>query len=148
MVIMRAVSILIIMAFILASFSVAAYADGIAILRQGILGAGTGAIATAATGGKGDRVWKGALIGAGVNVIGGALLDVLTGERVGTVTYAQPAQQVVYVQRAEPAIVQYQTRRPRTNSAQRRIYRQGFMNGYDRGYQNGYLDAQCDIYGY
>ncbi len=145
---MRAISILVMMAFILASFSVAAYADGIAILRQGLLGAGTGAIATAATGGKGDRVWKGALIGAGVNVVGGALLDVLTGERVGTVAYAQPAQQIVYVQQAQPAMIRYQRPRPRADSVQRRIYRQGLRDGYDRGYQNGYADAQYDIYGY
>ena len=145
---MRSVSVLVMIVFILASFSAAAYADGIAILRQGLLGAGTGAIATAATGGKGDHVWKGALIGAGVNVVGGALLDVLTGERVGTVAYAQPSQQVVYVQQAQPAIIQYQARRPRANSVQRRIYRQGFRDGYDRGYQNGYADAQYDIYGY
>ncbi|MBI2095042.1 MAG: hypothetical protein HYT89_02620 [Candidatus Omnitrophica bacterium] len=46
------------------------------ILKQGLLGAGTGAIAASASGGKAG---KGALIGAGTNVIGGALLDSLMG---------------------------------------------------------------------
>ena len=46
------------------------------ILKQGLLGAGVGAISAGASGGKAG---KGALIGAGTNVIGGALLDSLTG---------------------------------------------------------------------
>src|SRR5258706_515035 len=46
------------------------------ILKQGLLGAGTGAIASGASGGNAG---KGALIGAGTNVIGGALLDTLMG---------------------------------------------------------------------
>ena len=45
------------------------------ILKQGLLGAGTGAIASSASGGNAG---KGALIGAGTNIIGGALLDTLT----------------------------------------------------------------------
>lgn len=66
------------------------------ILKQGLLGAGTGAIASSASGGNAG---KGALIGAGTNVIGGALLDMLSGP-------SQPQQaQPVYVQQAPP---QYQ----------------------------------------
>ena len=45
------------------------------ILKQGLLGAGTGAIAAGASGGNAGQ---GALIGAGTNVIGGALLDAIT----------------------------------------------------------------------
>lgn len=45
------------------------------IIREGILGAATGAIAAEASGGKAG---KGALIGAGTNIIGGALIDTLT----------------------------------------------------------------------
>ena len=45
------------------------------VLKQGLLGAGTGAIAAGASGG---RAGEGALIGAGTGVIGGALLDALT----------------------------------------------------------------------
>ena len=70
------------------------------ILKQGLLGAGVGAISASASGGKAGQ---GALIGAGTNVIGGALLDTLTGP-------SQPApqqQQVQYVQ-AAPQYVQQQ----------------------------------------
>ena len=45
------------------------------VLKQGLLGAGTGAIAAGASGG---RAGEGALIGAGTGVIGGALLDAVT----------------------------------------------------------------------
>ena len=45
------------------------------VLKQGLLGAGTGAIAAGASGGKAGT---GALIGAGTGVIGGALLDAIT----------------------------------------------------------------------
>jgi len=60
------------------------------IIREGVLGAATGAIAAEASGGKAG---KGALIGAGTNIIGGALIDVLT-------TPQQP-QQVQYVQQPQ-----------------------------------------------
>lgn len=46
------------------------------VLKQGLLGAGTGAIAAGTSGGDAG---KGALIGAGTNVIGSALLDAVTG---------------------------------------------------------------------
>jgi hypothetical protein len=58
------------------------------ILKQGLLGAGTGAIAAGASGGKAG---KGALIGAGTNILGGALLDVLSGP-----SQPAPQQQPVY----------------------------------------------------
>ncbi len=45
------------------------------VIKQGILGAATGAIAAEASGGKAGT---GALVGAGTNVLGGALLDALT----------------------------------------------------------------------
>lgn len=44
------------------------------IIRQGLLGAGVGAISAGSSGGKAGT---GALIGAGTNIIGGALLDTL-----------------------------------------------------------------------
>ena len=69
------------------------------ILKQGLLGAGTGAIAASASGGNAG---KGALIGAGTNVIGGALLDTLTSP-----SQSQPRPQPVYVQQA-PQYVQQQ----------------------------------------
>ena len=69
------------------------------ILKQGLLGAGVGAISASASGGKAG---KGALIGAGTNVIGGALLDSL-------MSPSQPQQQPVYYQQAP---VQYQQQAP------------------------------------
>ena len=67
------------------------------IIKNGLLGAGVGAISASASGGNAG---KGALIGAGTNVIGGAVLDSL---------FSSPApqqQQVQYVQ-APPQQVQY-----------------------------------------
>jgi hypothetical protein len=61
------------------------------VLKQGLLGAGTGAIAAGASGGSAG---KGALIGAGTNIIGGALLDAITAP-------PQPAPRPVY-RRAPP----------------------------------------------
>ena len=46
------------------------------ILKSGLLGVGMGAISAGMSGGKPG---KGALIGAGTHVIGGALLDMLSG---------------------------------------------------------------------
>ncbi|MBP7056850.1 MAG: hypothetical protein KBB52_08355 [Candidatus Omnitrophica bacterium] len=54
------------------------------ILKQGLLGAGTGAIASGASGGDAG---KGALIGAGTNVIGSALLDAITGPSQSSRSY-------------------------------------------------------------
>ena len=63
------------------------------ILKQGLLGAGVGAISAEASGGKAGT---GALVGAGTNVIGGALLDTLTAPS------APRPQAVQYVQQAAP----------------------------------------------
>ena len=57
-----------------------------AIIRQGLTGAAVGAIAAEASGGKAGT---GALVGAGTNVIGGALINALT-------TPSQPQPQYVY----------------------------------------------------
>ena len=66
------------------------------ILKSGLLGAGVGAISAEASGGKAGT---GALVGAGTNVIGGALLDTLTAP-------SQPAPRPVYAQ--QPTYVQQQ----------------------------------------
>ncbi len=76
------------------------------IIKQGLLGAGVGAISAEASGGKAGT---GALVGAGTNVIGGALLDTLTAP-------SQPApQQPVYVQQ-QPTYVQQQPQYVQTSS--------------------------------
>lgn len=134
----------------LVAFSQTARADSVAILRQGLLGAGTGAIATAATGGRGDGIWQGALIGAGVNVVGGALLDVITGQQVGTVYVNQPRQVAYVSQPASYSPARYaqpsgQQRRKDMREKLRRMYKTGFDNGYRQGYQDGYSDAMYDL---
>lgn len=81
------------------------------ILKQGLLGAATGALSAGASGGKAG---KGALIGAGTNVIGGALLGFLTGSPAPRQTALETGyapQPVVYerprrVVRAAPVYVQ------------------------------------------
>lgn len=63
------------------------------ILKQGLLGAGVGAISSSASGGSAG---KGALIGAGTNVIGGALLDFLTEPSAPAYPYYTASQTPVY----------------------------------------------------
>ena len=65
------------------------------MLKQGLLGAGTGAIASGASGGNAGQ---GALIGAGTGIIGGALLDAMT----------QPSQPKRVYRRPAPRPQQYQ----------------------------------------
>ena len=73
------------------------------IMKNALLGAGVGAISASASGGKAG---KGALIGAGTNVIGGALLDSL----MGSGSQPQPQPQPVYYQQQQPYPPQsYQT---------------------------------------
>ena len=90
------------------------------LLRAGLLGAGAGAIGGAASGAKGRDVWKGALAGAGVNIIGGVLLDSISGERVQT----------------ENRVTQMQSR-----DAYSTGYEAGFYNGYKAGYTEGLKDG-------
>ena len=81
------------------------------VIKQGILGAATGAIAAETSGGSAG---KGALIGAGTNIIGGALFDVLTAPQ------PQP-QQVQYA----PYVDQWNQQNPNKN----RIVRKFDSNG-------------------
>ena len=77
------------------------------VIKQGILGAATGALAAEASGGKAGT---GALIGAGTNIIGGALFDVLTAP--------QPqSQQVQYA----PYVNQWNQQNPNNNRVVRKF---------------------------
>ena len=109
------------------------------ILKQGLLGAGVGAISASASGGKAGQ---GALIGAGTNVIGGALLDTLTSspaprQQPQPVQYVQsapsysqnsypvqPQQQVVYQEPPQP--VYYQQAPPQEDPT-KKILKQGLL---------------------
>lgn len=77
------------------------------IIKEGLVGAATGAIASEASGGKAG---KGALVGAGTGVIGGALVDVLLPEQTPTA----------------PAGATFQDG-----------YTKGYQDGYQSGYQAG-----------
>lgn len=90
------------------------------LLRAGLLGAGAGALGGAASGARGEDVWKGALAGAGINIIGGALLDAISGERVQRENY----------------VVQTQPR-----DAYSMGYEDGYKNGYKAGYTQGLKDS-------
>jgi len=61
------------------------------VLKQGLLGAGTGAIAAGASGGNAGQ---GALIGAGTGIIGGVLLDAITQPSQPKRVYRRPAPRV------------------------------------------------------
>ncbi len=91
------------------------------ILKEGLLGAGAGAVGGAASGAKGGDIWKGALAGAGVNVVGGALLDSISGEHVRNQGNVQqmPSQDA---------------------------YGAGYNDGYNNGYKAGYAAAYKEGY--
>ena len=99
--------------------------DSSDLLRQGLLGAGAGAVGGAASGAKGGDIWKGALAGAGVNIIGGALLDSMSGEKVDNVQSVDASQ-------------------PR--AAYSDGYQEGYQNGYKAGYTQGYKDGLREAY--
>ncbi len=80
------------------------------IIKQGLLGAGVGAISAEASGGKAGT---GALVGAGTNVLGGALLDMLTA----------PSQQV------QPQYTPYVEQWNQQNPGNARIVRKFDSNG-------------------
>jgi hypothetical protein len=88
------------------------------VLKQGLLGAGTGAIAAGASGGDAG---KGALIGAGTNVIGSALLDTVT----------QPPQQPRRVYRRAPRrqTTQPQVSRQTTSQTQSQVQEETTPDG-------------------
>ncbi|UCD55057.1 MAG: hypothetical protein JSV93_05990 [Candidatus Omnitrophota bacterium] len=90
------------------------------IMKEGLLGAGAGAVGGLASGAEGGDVWKGALAGAGVNIIGGALLDSMTGEKVGSVKSVESVD---------------------SKSAFGMGYKEGFNNGYKQGYKEGLAEG-------
>ena len=95
------------------------------LLKEGLLGAGSGAVGGAVSGAKGKDLWKGALAGAGVNIVGGALLDSMSGEKV------QDVQRVDTMD---------------SRSAYSGGYEEGYSNGYKRGYTDGYKDGLKEAY--
>jgi hypothetical protein len=90
------------------------------LLREGLLGAGAGAVGGLASGAKGGDVWKGALAGVGVNIVGGALLDSISGEKVASTREVQSMD---------------------SQTAFGSGYKEGFSNGYKQGYTQGYKEG-------
>jgi len=76
---MKKISILVLIFSFILSLAFASLAEEdptTRVLKSGLVGAGTGAVAAGMTGGKAG---KGALIGAGTGIIGSILLDAITG---------------------------------------------------------------------
>jgi hypothetical protein len=95
------------------------------VLKQGLLGAGTGAIAAGASGGNAGQ---GALIGAGTNVIGGALLDMMTApSRPAPAQYygPPPQQQGAYYDQSGQDAYYYEE--PPQESSSSKIIKQGLV---------------------
>lgn len=95
------------------------------LLKEGLLGAGAGAAGGAVSGAKGKNLWKGALAGAGVNIVGGALLDSISGEKVRETSEVDSVS-------------------PRT--AYSDGYEDGYGNGYKKGYTDGYKEGIRESY--
>jgi len=110
----------IMMLFVAGSLSYAGQKSAGDILKEGLLGAGAGAVGGVASGAKGKDLWKGALAGVGVNIVGGALLDSITGEQVGTVQEVQSMS---------------------SQDAYSKGYSDGFTNGFKQGYTEGYKEG-------
>jgi len=92
------------------------------ILKQGLLGAGVGAISAEASGGKAGQ---GALIGAGTSVIGSALLDALTGPPRSSSRRAAPQADESYYYEDEPEDVYYEE--PVQEDSSKKILKQGLV---------------------
>lgn len=110
------IGLLLLMLVFVPNMDAGARSDSSDILKQGLLGAGAGAVGGAASGARGGDVWKGALAGAGVNIVGGALLDSISGERVQ------------HTQRVD-------------STAPRDAYSIGYQDGYQNGYKAGYMEG-------
>lgn len=115
---MRSLVIITVLVAAVLSYQAVSFADSNSsdILRQGLLGAGSGAVGGAASGARGGDIWKGALAGAGVNIVGGALLDSISGKKVA------------------------ETKKVDNMSAQN-AYSDGYQSGYTNAYKAGYTDG-------
>ena len=113
------------------------------ILKEGLVGAGAGAVGGAASGAMGRDIWKGALAGAGVNIVGGALLDSITNQTTYQTqrSYRVQPQQYYYTAQPQTYTVQIQSSpvyasQPSYNTGS--TYEEGYQAGYYAGYKAGY----------
>ena len=91
------------------------------VLKQGLLGAGVGAISSSASGGNAGQ---GALIGAGTSVIGSALLDAITGPSSSSGSRrAPPPDEYYYADSPED----YYYEEPPQESSSSKVLKQGLV---------------------
>jgi hypothetical protein len=119
-----------------------ARSSSVDIIRSGLLGAGAGAIGGAASGADSNDLWIGALTGAGVNIIGGSLLDLMAeGNTGGTVQRPINA----YSMNVVPVRRSYSSRPKQRILSQRHSYgpenEEAYLAGYKAGYVEGYKDG-------
>ncbi|MFH1190047.1 MAG: hypothetical protein V1682_05085 [Candidatus Omnitrophota bacterium] len=94
------------------------------VLKQGLLGAGVGAISSSTSGGNAGT---GALVGAGTSVIGSALLDAITGPSSSSSSRrSAPAQQDDYYYADSPQDYYYEEEPPQ-ESGTSKILKQGLL---------------------
>ena len=91
------------------------------VLKDAIVGAGTGAIAAGATGGKAGT---GALIGAGTGAVGGILMDVIT----------EPSSPAPQQQAATDESIT-------TQEVFHKGYEKGYRDGFNAGFKEGLEQA-------
>ena len=94
--------------------------SGRQILKQGLLGAGTGAIAAGASGGKAGQ---GALIGAGTGIIGSVLLDAMTTPSRPARRAAPPPQDDYYADQQQDEYYE----EPPQESGTQKVLKQGLV---------------------
>lgn len=92
------------------------------VLKQGLLGAGVGAISSSASGGNAGQ---GALIGAGTSVIGSALLDAITGPSSSSSRRSAPASDDYYYADS-PQDYYYEEEAPQESSSSK-VLKQGLV---------------------
>ena len=102
--------------FYLSTVAEAVDDSGKKVLKQGLIGAGTGAVAAGASGGKAG---KGALIGAGTSILGNILLDTIT---------------------EGPATEQQKQATTETVDLYQQAYQEGYTDGFKAGYKEGLKD--------
>ena len=92
------------------------------ILKQGLLGAGVGAISAEASGGKAGQ---GALIGAGTGILGNALLDAVTGSSSSKKRRRPQYEDDYYYYPDEPEDYYYEE--PPRESSTQKVLKQGLL---------------------
>jgi len=125
------------------------------ILKDGLLGGASGAVGGAASGAKSGELWKGALAGAATNVVGGALIDTISGKKeqpqvvhtvqpqvqyVDRVVYQdriveKPVEKIVYIDREPPGLSK------KIDGA----YTRGYTKGVNDGYKQAWKEMQSIV---